>query len=374
MDAVIRKRITKVGSGAWSIYLPKKWIDAWTPEQQAGREVDLYTIGEAIVVAPVLADRTVSAAVDTDPKTVRRILLSAYVRGATDVTLTPAEEGHFGNDAILAARDFLRHLDERIVATAGPASIGFHINPDLPPSTAGTDAAMVLVARVQEAMTLAADAITTVAHDPERTLHTLRLLRDTVEFDIARIFYQTLRAVATIDLPVQSVSDLQLLDLTAAQLDRIGQHTRQVAAALLDLYGLQLSDLDYPTAHIQEKVRLPPIPGPVMRAMAEQYSDTLQSAAEGLAAGAAALLSRDIAALRHLQGTARGAQLGLQAGIFDAVMDAWGTQISDDERGLANAFYQLSTPIVAILGNLAAIAHHAITLTAVEPYLDIPER
>ncbi len=370
MEQMIRKRVTRVGSGAWSVYLPKKWVDAWTPEQREGREVDLYTIGEAIVIAPVLMDRNVRGAVENDARSVRRVLLSAYVRGATSVHLSPIGAPMFSNEVILAARDFLRHLDERIVATVRPETIEMRINPDLPPPVTGTDAAMVLVARVQEALNLAGEAITTFPHDQERTLHTLRLLRDTVDLDIARIFYQTLRVVATIDLPVQSVSDLQLLDLTAAQLDRIGRHTRAIAGTLLDLYGLTIDDLDYPIAHLRGQARLPDLPGTAMQDAARDYAQALKAAADGLGAGAAALSKGDTVALRKLQAAARATQNGLQEVVFEAMMEAWAEDLGPGQRRTAYGLYQVSTPIHSILGNLAAIAHHAITITAVVPLLD----
>src|SRR5688572_18974933 len=43
-----RKRVTQVGSGAYSIYLPKRWIDGWPPEQREKREVDLHQINQSL--------------------------------------------------------------------------------------------------------------------------------------------------------------------------------------------------------------------------------------------------------------------------------------------------------------------------------------
>src|ERR1041385_1577206 len=89
VEAVKRKRVTQVGSGAWSIYLPKKWIDSWIPEQQAGREVDLHRISNSLLVVPVRQDRSFHATIPPRPDTVRTLLLSAYVRGHDAVELRP---------------------------------------------------------------------------------------------------------------------------------------------------------------------------------------------------------------------------------------------------------------------------------------------
>src|SRR5688572_17006322 len=94
VEAVKRKRVTQVGSGAWSIYLPKKWIDSWSPEQQAGREVDLHLINNSLLIVPVLQERAIEAEVSCRADQLRTVLLSAYVRGAASVRLKP-EDGRF---------------------------------------------------------------------------------------------------------------------------------------------------------------------------------------------------------------------------------------------------------------------------------------
>src|SRR5687767_684313 len=152
VQAIKRKRVTRVGSGAWSVYLPKKWIDSWTPAQQEGREVDLHIISGSLLIVPVLQDRGFEATGPADVEALRTLLLSAYVRGYESVRLHPADR--FPNDAIAAARDFLRHLDERLVATVGPELIGFEL-----PATGGAAPAVDLLqsmgARLGETLDLA---------------------------------------------------------------------------------------------------------------------------------------------------------------------------------------------------------------------------
>ncbi|MCA1818678.1 MAG: hypothetical protein LC620_01275 [Halobacteriales archaeon] len=114
MQGTKRKRVTQVGSGAYSVYLPKKWIDGWSPEQRAAREVDLHFINNSLLIVPALRRLRFETKVDTEQAFVRMMLLSAYVRGHHEVVLHP--KGAFDEDCVAMARDLLRHLDERLQA------------------------------------------------------------------------------------------------------------------------------------------------------------------------------------------------------------------------------------------------------------------
>src|SRR5687767_7609614 len=246
MEAVKRKRVTQVGSGAWSIYLPKKWIDSWSPGQQAGREVDLHLISGSLLVVPALQDRGFQATVPTQAAAVRTLLLSAYVRGYAQVRLAP-EGGRFDSDCIAATRDFLRHLDERLVATVGPDAIGFALPVTVGAQTAnGLEMMSLMAAKVREVVGLAADCAEHHGTDPDRALHAARLLQAIHDEDLSRLFHQTLRRVATLDLQLESVTDFQLLDLAASHLHAMGAQCVRIAATILDGYGLRLEDLAYP--------------------------------------------------------------------------------------------------------------------------------
>src|ERR1051325_429061 len=246
VEAVKRKRVTQVGSGAWSIYLPKKWIDSWIPEQQAGREVDLHRISNSLLVAPVRQARAFPATTPPRPDTVRTLLLAAYVRGHDAVELRP-DAGAFDSDCIAATRDFLRHLDERLVATVTPEAIGFRLPEAVPGARGGRAALLGLMAsKVREVVALAADCAEHHGSDPDRALHAARLLQSIHDEDVARLFHQTLRRAATLDLPLQAVTDFQLLDLAASHLHGIGAQAVRVAATILEGYGLTLDDLAYP--------------------------------------------------------------------------------------------------------------------------------
>lgn len=367
MEAIKRKRVTRVGSGAWSIYLPKKWIDSWDPAQQEGREVDLHLISNNLLVVPVLQDRSYTAPVPASQSTVRAALLSAYVRGAAHVTLTP-REGTFDSDCIAGTRDFLRHLDERLVATVGPDAIGFRVPETAPaPGGSGLDLVALMAAKVREVVGLAADAVEHAGTDPDRTLHAARLVQAIQEEDLSRLFHQTLRRVATLEFPLETVTDFQLLDLAAAHLHSMGAQAVRAVATLLEGYGLSLDDLAYPRAQLVQRLGRRPAPTPVAREMVQAYRKPFAAAQRLLDSLPAALSAADTGPLRALAAEALATRGQLQQALFDAVVRHWGDEAS--KAGAAQGFiaYQAGHPLSNLLGSLATLADLATTLLAAHP-------
>jgi phosphate uptake regulator len=366
VEAVKRKRVTQVGSGAWSIYLPKKWIDSWSPEQQAGREVDLHLINRSLLIVPVLQDRAFEAEVSCQADELRTVLLSAYVRGAVAVRLRP-DGGRFDSDCIAAARDFLRHLDERLVATVGPDAIGFHVPEAGPGTGAALDLMALMAAKVREVVGLAADCVEHSGTDPDRALHAARLLQAIHEEDLSRLFHQTLRRVATLELSLESVTDFQLLDLAATHLHAMGAQAVRVAATILDGYGLKPEDLAYPRGDLVRRLgRRPSLP-PVAREIVQGYRKPF-AAAQALVTGLPpALAAGDVAALRMLGAEAVAARAELQEALFSAVVRHWGDEASREGAALGFIAYQVGHPLANLLGSMASLSEHAITLTAAKP-------
>ncbi|MFA5944584.1 MAG: hypothetical protein WC876_08980 [Candidatus Thermoplasmatota archaeon] len=367
MEAIKRKRVTQVGSGAWSIYLPKKWIDSWSPAQQAGREVDLHLINNALLIVPVQQDRAITAKVSGKADTLRTLLLSAYVRGAASVRLEP-ETGRFDSDCIAATRDFLRHLDERLVATVGPDAIGFHLpETGLAPAGTGLDLLALMAAKVREVVGLAGDCIEHSGTDPDRALHAARLLQSIHEEDVSRLYHQTLRRVATLELTLESITDFQLLDLAASHLHSMGAQAVRMAATILEGYGLVLEDLAYPRADLVKRLGRRPALPPVAREIVQGYRKPFASAQALLAALPAPLATGDVPALRALGTQALAARDTLQEALFSAVVRHWGDEASKEGAALGFTAYQAGPPLANLLGKIASLAEHAITLTAAKP-------
>lgn len=369
MQSIKRKRVTRVGSGAFSIYLPKKWIDGWTLAQQKDREVDLHVINDSLLIVPVLTDQSVETTIDVDKRAVRRWLLSAYLRGKQRVRLLP-DGDRFENDAVAAGRDFLRHLDERLVATCTPEEIGFTLNADLPPPAAtGEDILAVMGAKVVEVVALARDAVATYGTDPDRTLHALGLLQATYDEDVSRYFHQAMRLVATIELPLRTVTDFQVLDLVAADLHRMADHAQRIAVTILREYGLSLDDLAYPRDHLLERMAHRDSPKGVARDMVRGYGAAFDEAERLLKQFLDALAGPNIEILAELIGDSYRAQDRIQERIFQTVTDHWGTADAAETEAAMASFtaYQISVPISNILGAVGTTARHSVgLLTAAE--------
>lgn len=367
VEKPIRKRVTRVGSGAFSIYLPKKWIDGWPAEQQEDREVELRFISESILISPVI--RRVRFGSDAPPQTdaVRVRLLSAYVRGHNEVRITP-REGRFDNDCVAAARDLMRHLDERLVAVSTPEEIGFRLRSDIPSPQAGAEDLLdILGAKVAEVMSLAADAVEVYGHDPDRALHSLRLLQDTHEEDVSRLFYQTVRLVATLEIPLESVTGYQLLGLTAAELHRMSEAGLTIAAAILRDYDLRLEDLQYPRPHLLEKMQRPPPQQGVARDIVRMCRDAFQRLRDVLQELLRCLREADIAGLRKVVRDAATAEEALQEGVFEAVSEHWGAETGVEAAMAGFTASKHTNALGAAFAHIASSARHGLVLLAAQP-------
>jgi phosphate uptake regulator len=356
-----RKRVTRVGSGAYSIYLPKKWIDAWSPEQRKQREVDLHFINRSLLVVPVIRDRTHTAKCPNDVAQLRARLLAAYVRGHQEVRLTPAGRA-FDSDCIAAARDFLRHLDERLSPEVRPDSIGYRLQAELPPSFASGDPLLqMMVAKVGDLVGLAAECIES-GNQPDRLLHAARLLVAVHDEDVSRMYHQALRLVATLELPLQTVSDFQILDLVAAELHDIGRQAVAVAHVALGGLGLSTAELGYPRQELLRRIGKPPAPPAIARDILRSFRPALQAARELLQRLARGLQDAQPETLMSVAADAAAAHAQLQEGLFRAVVEHWGEEGGRDAPAQALVAYRLSGPVANVLDGIGRAADRAVAL------------
>lgn len=372
MEPIKRKRVTRVGSGAFSIYLPKKWIDSWAPDPNDDREVDLHVINDGLLIVPAHREQVLQRTVPIDKETIACTLLSAYVRGLDACTLAPTD-GVFPNDAIAAARDLLRHLDERIVATCTPDAIGFRLDPALPPPAAeGADILRVMGTKVREMLGLAAEAIDASGHDPDRALHAMRLLDVTQREDVQRLLYQAVRAVARIELPMGSVSDFQFLDLIASHLERMGGHTVRMVDVLLAQYNLRREDLEYPRDHLLERIGdREPLQGPG-REMVVGFRRDFQTVDNLLSGALVAMAAHDTAALAGITRQAAEAQERIGSHVFAAVVQHWGEETDPATAQAAYAMSRIASLMADVLHALMSVCRHAMILTAAEERPESP--
>jgi hypothetical protein len=362
VQPIKRKRVTRVGSGAYSIYLPKRWIDAWTPSQQKDREVDLHVIGDGLLVLPVLRDRAHRSKVEADKGALTTRLLSAYVRGAVEARVEPLH-GEFDGACITTARDFLRHLDERLVSTVGPEAIGF----TLPDGVAVADPDALrraMAAKMREILQLCIECVGSFGTEPDRALHAARLIRSLQAEDLSRLFHQTLRRVATLEVPIETISELQLLDLVAAQFHAMGTQAVQAAAIILEGYGLTLEDLDYPRPDLLRRVGRRDALAPLARDMVQGHKRALEDLLATFDEFMAALDAGDLRKLSALAKTVRADRTEAGKRMFSAVVRHWGDPRAKGAASSAFTAYQLSQPISNLHGGLVRIATHTVTLLA----------
>ena len=361
MPPIKRKRVTQVGSGAYSIYLPKRWIDAWGPEQMQAREVDVHQINQSLLIVPVVRADRLELAVPTDAPALCALLHSAYVRGHHDVAFTPAA-GRFGDDAVAAARAFLRRLDERLRSTVGPDLIGFTLQRELPPPfTSGTDLLQFMATRLREVIDLVAECVEASADHPDKLLHAARLALAIHNEDLSRLFAQALRLVATLELPLGRISDFQLLDLAADEYHTAGTACVQAATTVLAGYGIAASDLAYPGPDLLRRIGRPPSTPALARAILKGYRPAFAEAQRALDRVGPAIATHDVVTLLAVQDQVREAQAALQAATFTAVQDHWGEPQDGGAPATATA-HQVGQPIAALLGCLGRLAQTGIAL------------
>lgn len=367
MEPIKRKRVTRVGSGAFSIYLPKKWIDGWPEAQQESREVDLHLINDALLISPAHVDQHAELVVPDDQAVVCQRLQSAYVRGIDRLRLTP-KEGAFGAETIAAARDLLRHLDERLIVTSTPDAIGFSLDPDLPPNvTSGADLLRILTAKVREMVDLCGEAVDTHLVDADRSIHAMALMRSTQQEDVRRLLHQALRMVARIELPMHSISDFQVLDLLAADLERFGSHLVRIAEILLSDLGLDLDDLDYPRSHVLKQIGTLPVRPPLVQELIRNYREGFAAIAVALQTTMEAVQERDIPTLSRLESTIMEQQDSMADRFFATITEHWGETMDAKQAMGVFAMARVASILADLAHVLRSTCHHAIILLAAEP-------
>lgn len=327
--------------------------------------MELRAIGPGMLITPVITRQRYDAVVPANATDVQMQLLSAYLRGHHDVHLST--EKQFDNDCIAQSRDFLRHLDERLEATCSPDEIGFHLRADLPATVASSDDLLqIMAAKVDEVLRLAEDAVRYYRHDADRSLHALRLLRDTHEEDVSRLFYQATRLVATLEIPMPSVSAYQLLGLAAADLQRVSEQCLRMADAILLEYGITQQQLDFPRSHLMEQIRMPAMTSGVSRSfldIARSHFEPVRGLVDKIVN---AMREADQQALADAVLEAEETTMSIRTAIFQEAGKSWGQDGIEAEAMTALNTSKFTTCLVQAIDHLRAIAITARSLTAVD--------
>lgn len=243
-----RKRISRAGSGGYSIYLPKQWIKGWTEEQSKGKEVEMFTVGDQLVLSPTLSRRTARTKAGVLSKyELKQYIVSAYVNGADDFALS---SDHLSESLIGESRNIIRLLDENLVPGSTNNEVSYSNRSDI---THDTDALLTLLFdNVIEYENIAVDLLGCFDINPRKGVQLLRLMYTLEEEDIDRISFQLLRQLSRCDPSSKTLPDLVVKWMTADTLERIGDNLYAIAGLLCGAYGLEKDKLQYPVEYLQE--------------------------------------------------------------------------------------------------------------------------
>lgn len=272
-----RKKVTRSGKGAFSLYLPKKWIDGWSQEQRKDRVVDLIQIDEYLIVAPAKRGKAKSVLLENgSTDAVKQFLLSSYARGyeAADI-----RSNHFTDEQICGARSFARLLDEKLILdiTEKRISYGkdFGVTIDMP---SVTQMQRLQFEKLLESLRLCHELLQYFDHNRRRTVHLLRMLRTLEEEDLDRMAMQIMRRAARMEILFDSFADLYYVVLTTDLLEKTGDSVYGIARCICRLYSLDEERLLFPLEALVKEVSPPERLPQSMEGLREVYLESLRKA------------------------------------------------------------------------------------------------
>lgn len=244
-----RKRVTRAGSGGFSIYLPKKWIKSWSGEQVKDREVNMFSIENHLILAPKLSRKKIEISVDhITREDLKEYILSSYINGADEFKL----QASFLTDALIGeSRSIIRMLDENLEPTSSNNMISYVNRSSIVHETHALIA--LLFDKLSDGENLVLELIQSFDSNPEKGIHLLRLLY-TLEEDIDRIAFQIMRNISKLDISSRSITEINLIWTLADALERVGDTLYSITGLICDFYGLEREELRYPVEYLQQHI------------------------------------------------------------------------------------------------------------------------
>jgi hypothetical protein len=248
-----RKRVTRSGKGAFSLYLPKKWVDNWSEDQHKDRNVDLLELDDHLIISPVRKNSSKSLALNggTDDE-IRQFLLCTYVRGYESADLKSEK---FADEQMSAARSFMRLLDEKMILDISEKRIAygrsFKVSLESPTIS---QMQRLLFEKIQESLRLARELLEHYDENPTRAIHLLKMMRTLEEEDVDRISMQIFRRASRMELKFDSFADLFFVVLTTDMLEKLGDSIFGIARSVCRFYGMDEERLLFPLEVIEKDV------------------------------------------------------------------------------------------------------------------------
>lgn len=253
MPTKSRKRVTRSGKGAFSLYLPKKWVDNWNEEQYKERRVDLLELDDHLIISPLRKNSSKSLSLNggTDDE-IRQFLLCTYVRG---YELADIRSEKFADEQMSAARSFMRLLDEKMIMDISEDRIAYGRNFKVSlESPTISQMQRLLFEKIQESLRLSRELLEHFDENPTRAIHLLKMMRTLEEEDVDRMSMQIFRRASRMELRFDSFADLFFVVLTTDMLEKLGDSIFGIARSVCRFYGMDEGRLLFPLEVIEKDV------------------------------------------------------------------------------------------------------------------------
>ncbi len=245
------KRISRAGSGGYSVYLPKKWISGWTESQKKNRELEMFEVGEHLILTPRKNRRPHDATLEgrSQEELIYQVL-SAYINGIDDFKMT--QKGLTDVD-LSEIRNIVRFLDENLSVRTGGDFVEYENRPVV--SYDVKNMLTLLFDKVIEAENLAADLINDCDSDPERSIHLMRMMYGIEKEDVNRLSLQIFRNLSKCRDSSSRFIDVNFMWSSANMLEIIGDALYGMVQTVCRCYGLEPDELQYPSEYLEVSLK-----------------------------------------------------------------------------------------------------------------------
>jgi phosphate uptake regulator len=322
MENRMKKRLTKSGKGAYSIYIPKKWLDTWVEEQKKKKEVYLLELDEHLLLSPVIKESKKSLSVDLKTtQEIRTLLLSSYVRGYQEVDIY--SDRKFTNEQISEARGYIRLLDENLQVVAHDNCISYKSR-NIENKIEYSELFSNLFQKTVEVLELVSELLQFYDLNPQRAVHLIRMINCVEEEDIDRISFHIFRQMANLEMAVESFIDLEFLGLVADILERIGDTCIGIAGLVCDIYGIDRNHMHYPLEILEKEVESKKISIPDnLEELKKIYIQAIKEGCNYLNACRDTVMNKDGITAYYLKRETMNTRRKVETQIFEAVSRLW---------------------------------------------------
>jgi len=244
------KKITRAGSGGFSIYLPKRWVNGWSEEQRQKRELEMFNVGDQLILTPLQGRRrrTMEIRGASREEWVYAVL-SSYINGIDDFDLVHEGLSDEGKGEI---RSILRFLDENLIVSTHDGTLSYENRPLV---FHQVDSLLpLLFDEIIEAEKLAAEMLACCDSDRYHCVHLMHLLYAMEREDVNRLTLQIFRTLSRCRAPCRSFLDINYKWTSANMLEIMGDVLFGLVRIVCRSYGLDADELQYPIEYLTRRI------------------------------------------------------------------------------------------------------------------------